>query len=120
MLTLVASVPSAIPWAAIVGILILLRKESTFFKKKKKKGRKPRCVVGLLGAPLGQSVSRSSLLCSKGTSLRAGPALPQLGGEPDSIWSGGSTHLGKLSHSSAMSLHPCPLLRPPARSWLRE
>lgn len=31
MCLLVASVPSAVPLAAIVGILILLRKESTFF-----------------------------------------------------------------------------------------
>lgn len=31
MLTLVASVPSAVPLAAIVGILILLQKESPIF-----------------------------------------------------------------------------------------
>lgn len=68
--------------------------------------------------PFLKKEENQELPCAHGEPIMAGPLVstfcpdvPQIlpaGVEPVSIWSGGSTLLGKQPHSSAVILHPCP------------
>lgn len=102
MLTLVASVPSTVPLAGITGILILWQKRKCLFLKE---GRTPRFAMCLLGSRA-WPVSAFFPVFAVRKCSESLPRASQQGVEPGSILSGGSTHLGKQSHSSAVILHP--------------